>query len=81
MRRSEIMPENFRDEVASLIAIGLLGEIKVMESVGSIKRVTKVESRLESKMKAIEWLPYAFGMKLILSAWPSSENKPTSPGR
>lgn len=55
--------ESESDELASLIAIGLLGEILVMEKIEMIEIVEKFENFLESKAKPAAWLPYAFKMK------------------
>lgn len=49
--------------MANIAAVGLLGEILVMERVGSIEVRNFFERKLEAVAKPIYWLPYAFGMK------------------
>jgi hypothetical protein len=51
------------DEVAILVAVGLLGEVVVLEKVDQIEVVKAFDEDKANRAKPAEWLPYAFGMK------------------
>jgi len=55
--------EDARDELAAIVVTGLLGELCVMQRVGSIELIEQFEPRQAAKAKPAAWLPYAFGMK------------------
>jgi hypothetical protein len=55
--------DNDLDEVATLVAVGLLGEMVVLERVDQIEVVKAFDGERAKKAKPAEWLPYAFGMK------------------
>lgn len=50
------------DEIATLVAVGLLGEMVVLEKVDQIKVVKAFDGDRADRAKPAEWLPYAFGM-------------------
>ncbi len=50
-------------EVATLVAVGLLGEMVVLERVDQIEVVKAFDGEKAKRAKPAEWLPYAFGMK------------------
>lgn len=49
--------------IANIAAIGLLGEVVVMEQINSIEVVSFFEEKTNAVAKPIYWLPYALGMK------------------
>ncbi|BEP33261.1 hypothetical protein GmRootV59_02350 [Variovorax sp. V59] len=49
--------------IANIVAVGLLGEVVVMEKVNSIEVLNFFEDEMEAVAKPVHWLPYAFGMK------------------
>jgi hypothetical protein len=51
------------DEVATLVAVGLLGEMVVLERVDQIEVVKAFDGERAKRAKPAEWLPYAFGIK------------------
>jgi hypothetical protein len=52
-------------EVATLVAVGLLGEMVVLERVDQIEVVKAFDGEKAKRAKPAEWLPYAFGMKSL----------------
>lgn len=57
------MSEDDQDELATIVVTGLLGELCVMQRVGSIELLEQFEPHLIAKAKPAVWLPYAFGMQ------------------
>jgi hypothetical protein len=51
------------NEVATLVAVGLLGEMVVLEMVNQIEVVKAFDGDRTKRAKPAECLPYAFGMK------------------
>lgn len=54
--------EEKKDDLASLIAVALLGEIVVIEQIGSIKLIDELEQNLKGVAKPVFLLPHEFGM-------------------
>ena len=50
------------DELATMVAVGLLGEMVVLEKVDQIEVVKAFDGDRANRAKPAEWLPYAFGM-------------------
>jgi hypothetical protein len=59
---STTLNEDDLDEIATMLAINLLGEITVMEKVEMIEVLAHFEEKSEAKAKPAAWLAYAFGM-------------------
>lgn len=57
------LTEAERDEVASLLASALLGEMLVLETVDQIEVITSFAGERAQRAKPAAWLPYAFGLQ------------------
>lgn len=58
-----LLSDDDLDKLATLVAVGLLGEMVVIESVDEIQVVKAFDGDRANSAKPVEWLPYEFGMR------------------